>query len=159
MNNHITIRLHPLSLVAGVALTLGILLVSSAFQSPTIGDPEPIGTLTGGTKPAMKVRIVNQPFSFDPRDAIVIREDDGPYVVPQGHLVVVTAMGYPAAAQESTYLNVNGQAEVYVNYDSSANSSSIIAIPDGLTIEQGSVVTLSGSSPGSRRAWGYLVDA
>jgi len=143
------IQFHPASLLLGLAVGVGFVMLTSQT-----------GALT--TIPTMRVEA-----GPHPRDMIQINEGT-PYVVPPGKYFVLTGLGRIEQAG-SAILRVNGQAEVssFVNFgnngvywSSSQNTTSIVAAPNGFTAHWGSTleVVTTGTAPHDGRAWGYLAD-
>lgn len=143
-----TIRLHPVSLLVGLAGGVGALLLMS--QSP----------LT--TLPTGRVEV-----GPHPRDMVHI-DEGSTFTVPTGKYFVLTGLGrveQPGFA----VLRVNGQNEVssYVNYgsngaywSSSQNSTTVVPAPQGFTAQWGATIEVMtpGVPPHDGRAWGYLAD-
>ena len=93
----------------------------------------------------------------DPREVFVI-EEGSPYVVPKGHVLVITALG------AGNGLTAPGTARLFVDginrLEGRGQSASFVAIPPHFVIPAGSVVAPDMvSSPAIARAWGYLIDA
>ena len=84
-----------------------------------------------------------------------------PYVVPAGRQFVLTALGAaenPYSSTSRVYLNVNGAREVTSTGDWSNDGLSLLAVPNGFTVESGATITLTTDGPPNvpGRAWGYL---
>jgi len=101
------------------------------------------------------VRIAGIP---DPRSMVVIREAEL-FEVPAGKLLVLTGLGGTAGGTTAT-LKVDGAiALVAASNWSAGNSSSVCAVPPGLSLPAGSTVAVESSTVTLGRAWGYLSDA
>jgi len=140
------VSIHPLSALAGAGLLGLILVASGAAQTRSLFHQIPTGSGT--------VRVAGIP---DPRDMLVIREGT-PFVVPQGKLLVVTALG-ATANSVTVNLMIDGQREAQgvVNMPT-FGPTTMAQLPMWLTIGSGATVeAVTGSIYG--RAWGYLVDA
>lgn len=103
----------------------------------------------------------------DPRDMVQVHEGT-PFVVPDGALFVLTALGSVRDQHNChVYFKVDNSPEVgasgrlYVN----VSSTTMQAIPSGLTVGAGRTITVEGisctgmgeSRSVNARAWGYLV--
>ncbi len=130
-----TISLQPMSLVAGLAL--GVLVLLSMSQVPVLN-----------------ARNLNVQYVPDPRDCVQIREGT-PFTVPSGRLLVVTALGSVYLTAQEAHLFVNDQEELVAALPSSSATNRIIEVPPGLTAQAGSVVTVTGTAA-QGRVWGYL---
>lgn len=89
---------------------------------------------------------------------MVVIKEGAPFVVPQGKILVVTALG-STANSIVVDLIVDGQREVQaVANIPTSGAATIGELPAGLTVQAGSTVQAStGSVFGG--AWGYLADA
>ena len=138
------LELHPASLIAGSALAV-VAFVAMAPTPPSSTAPTPPGLI--------------------PARAMVQIYQGTPYTVPTGQLLVVTAVGStaipPAGTASSMTLSVNGAVlittqpglqglnQIY-NTDNVPETRSMVPVPPGFAIQQGSVVTVTGA------AWGYI---
>jgi hypothetical protein len=96
-----------------------------------------------------------------PSDMVQILEGT-PYIVPNGKILVITAVGsVSTVALTEAQLLIGGAIVVKVASQSGVGQmSSVIPVPVGLTASAGQVVTpedLKSSLPHGR-AWGYLVN-
>jgi len=143
------LTLHPGSAIAGAAL-LALPFVLASFQAD-VAWPRQV---------PIPVSVQELP---DPHNMIVIREEDGPYVVPPQKLLVLTGLGSQGEWDEEVILYVDGIQEMtkrclYPGGGIPA-SSSIASLPPGFTVLAGKTVTMDSPSLLQCRAWGYLVDA
>ncbi|MEQ1895051.1 MAG: hypothetical protein ABL998_21125, partial [Planctomycetota bacterium] len=95
----------------------------------------------------------------DPRDAVFVRQVDGPYTVPVGKALVITALGGPGFNGGFALL-VDGISTIdALNTAGTSPTVSLSPIPSpGLLARAGSVVTISSTRPYDCFT-GYLVDA
>ncbi len=149
-----TIQIHPMSALLGAGL---LALVSFAAQRSVT----PLGSFHG---PPVPVEITAMPEiggqypGYDPRNAVVIREEAGPYTVPAGKRLVLTALGTPAVDNGSgVVLRINGTNEVSAAFYVGTAALTVQALPTGLTAVSLSTVEVFGT-PVNDRAWGYLID-
>jgi hypothetical protein len=140
-------KIHSLSALAGAGALGLVMLVAGAMQVPR----SPAADTALGAGP---IQVAGIP---DPRQMLVIREGT-PYVVPQGKVLAVTALG-ALINGIVVALSIDGQTEMTsVANMPSACPGTINPIPPGLTAHAGSTVEVqSGGIYG--RAWGYLVDS
>jgi hypothetical protein len=135
------IELHPTSLLAGAALA--VLAFVAMAPTPPLASTAP-------TPPGL----------IPARSMIQIKQST-PYVVPAGQLLVITGVGSTAGNYLPASLSVNGVVEIVTypavqgglaanNGDSVLECRSMVPVPPGLAIQQGSVVTVTGA------AWGYV---
>src|SRR5689334_7766193 len=129
-------RIHPLSVLLGLALA-ALCFVTMA-QTPVIS-------------PAA-IRIEYMPH---PRDMVQIQEGV-PFVVSQNRIFVLTALG--STIFQGAHLDVNGVQclNAYVYGSGGMTANSVTSVPAGFTVAAGSTVTVTGLSPTTGRAWGYL---
>jgi len=131
------LTLHPGSAIAGAVLVAAPFLLMSAQTEIAWPRHVPI-----------PVSVQELPT---PQDMVVLREEDGPYTVPEGKLFVLTAFG--ATATATPLLDVDGVREIKSNY-------ALEPLALGFTVEAGAVITMDSQTSGAQsRAWGYLVDA
>lgn len=139
-----TIQLHPLSLLVGVSFAL-------------------LGVVVMGQAPAAKRHAAAHDSGLlqvaHPRDWI--RIDGGTsYTVPQGKLLVITALGCYHGATTQAWLTFDGSSVVSAAVDITHNGTTVKEVPIGLRASPGTVVDVMCSAPqADGRAWGYLVDA
>ena len=134
-----------------------------------------VGYILGTSVPAQSFTATNTPAGWQidplphgqsiahPRDWVIIREQDGPYTVPAGKILALTALGDQTGMDDGIYLTIDGVQEVKrVPYEPIGAglviSATVHALPTGLSAGPGSVVAVS-STFTRGRAWGYLVDA
>ena len=138
------IQVHPLSALLGAAV-LAIPFALASFQ----GMPN---TPSSPQRPPIPVSVQEMP---DPHNMVVVREEDGPYTVPNGKLFVFT--GFGRADGPYVQILVDGQVEME---SGDHVTHSIMPVPPGYAVRAGSVITAHAeTSPANGRAWGYLVDA
>lgn len=131
-----TFHFHPASLLTGLALGAGVLLLTSQVSTVTF--------------PNARVEV-----GPHPRDMVQIHEGQ-PFTVPPGKLFVLTALGqYGAPA--TTVMRVNG-ALAFQNF--SAVTAPMSAIPTGFTLPPGSVIEVDdlNTPVQTGQAWGYLAE-
>ena len=155
------LTIHPGSALAGAGVLALVLLGTGVAAPQGVVQAHQITQ-------RMFIENVQDMNSYpNPRDMVVIREGT-PYVVPQGKILVVTALGGNAGAGGGvTELKVDDIQEVVaarqVNDSSgyAGNATSMKLLPQpGFVVQPGSTVLLEGGGAGtSRRAWGFLVDA
>lgn len=92
------VSIHPLSALAGAGLLAIMLLAAGAVQ--VSGGVQQIPTCPPG--PVHVVGIA------DPNDIVLLREEDGPYTVPAGKVLVVTGLGVEGPSNEPAELTVDG---------------------------------------------------
>jgi hypothetical protein len=144
--------LYPGSVLVGVVLA-GIALVLVGAQTPVVESvlhPSPR---------QVEVKVAGIP---DPNDLVLVRQEDGPYTVPPGKILVINGLGeasfgsidlvvdgVPVASTQHLLLGNFSQGAV------SVASPTLHQLPS-FPVRPGSVVTFSGA--GSGRATGYLAD-
>jgi len=129
------LTLHPASLTLG--LVLGGVALLSMSQAIVATSP---------------LRIEYSPH---PRDMVQISQGT-PYTVPQGRLLVVTALGNTDGSGNNAGLRVNGQIELSSVFVFAQNPPSLCPLPTGFTVPAGAVVDVFGGPSLTGRAWGYL---
>ena len=141
----VNISIHPFSALVGMAV-LSMAWVTAAAM-PLQGS--------SSDRDVSAVEVVNEPH---PRDWVSIT-NDAPFVVPSGHLLVVTAVGQPDN-YGYTEVRVDGVKAVKVRTAAdSGNQATMMQLPKpGLIVGEGQVVEFSDPNQ-ERLAWGYLVDA
>jgi hypothetical protein len=141
-NIHIT--LHPLSVLAGMAL-LGFPLIATGAFAPQGSSSD---------RDVSAIENVNEPH---PRDYVRV---DGatPFTVPTGKLFHLTGLGGTSNVGGNVWCVVDNSnvAEVYAGV-SEGSHCSLKAVPPGHTFSSGQIMTLAGSPYAV--AMGYLVDA
>jgi hypothetical protein len=149
-----TIQLHPLSLLTGSALALLAFVVMGQKVMPA--SPE-----------TLRVAVVS-PIEVEPHPRDYVRIAGGiPYVVPQGKVLVLTAVGAEKfIGSPCMFVWIDGNQELGVSADvPEGGAASIKPIPLGLAASENSVVEIrygtggNSTSVGFPRAWGYLADA
>ena len=148
-------EVHPLSALAGAAL-LGLTLVAAGAAQDKrvqVDSVEPLGNATQSLRIVNPIEVIGIP---DPRDMLVIKGEDGPYVVPTGKLFVLTGLG-PATGTSnlSAHLYVDGVVEAYA-IDAILCGVSVMEVPRGFIVSSGKTITVGDPNA---RAWGYLIDA
>jgi hypothetical protein len=138
-----TIQLHPLSLLVGVGFAL-------------------LGVVAMGQMPAAKRPAAAHDSGLlqvaHPRDWVVV-EEGVPYTVPQGKILVVTAIGAAHNSGGIGRVLVNGTIQCETANDVQfGNGASVKQLPLGFSVTSGSTVDTM-CTTGLGRAWGYLVDA
>jgi hypothetical protein len=126
-------RIHPLSLVLGLALGVICLLAMSQVATPS------------------NYRVEYGPL---PREMVQIYQGT-PVTVPPAKFLVVSGIGSPSVPVG--VLTIDGHVEYVVAHNGS-NSPSIKPVPHGIAAAPGSVVEVTGASGGGR-AWGYFASA
>lgn len=142
-------HLHLPSALAGAALIVAVALVASA-QSPT----------PGRVLPPRSPELVHVAGIPDPNDLVLIRQEDGPYTVPPGKILVITGLGSSLAVYQSSLI-VDGvylaTRDVVFGFDGGAAAFASIGEMPALPLHAGAVITLDGYQGGGR-ATGYLAD-
>ena len=132
-------RIQPVSLALGLVLGVFCFLAMGQATVPT------------------PLRVEYRPH---PRDMVTIK-GSLPFTVPTGRILIVTALGSTRTdASNYVALQVDGQDEV-THPGSPGTVSSVEALPVGLRIDAGSIVTMlngNGQPNVHGRAWGYLAD-
>ena len=154
------LELHLAFALAGAA-ALGLALVAAGAvqvqpdRRVHVGSVEPLGSSTLSLRIVNPIEVVGIP---DPRDSVVIREEEGPYTVPQGKLLVFTAFG--AMPSQNAFLSIDGVVEVqWLRGNGTDTTNTIASLSPGLTAPGGSVVVASDAGANNTaRAWGYLID-
>jgi hypothetical protein len=153
---NINITLHPLSVLAGMAL-LGITLIATSAFAPQGSS---------STRDVSAIEVVSDPH---PRDYVRIVEGTA-YTVPSGKIFVPTAFGsnqwaFAGRSPRATYMLMANDVEVWREYKHGSNSGSEVApnemtatIPMGLSFAEQTLVSVSEYS-GTGVLLGYLVDA
>ena len=142
------IQVHPLSALIGAAV-LAVPLVLTSLQGAS-ATPYPHAQLP--------IPVTVKEMPPDPHDMVVIREEEGPYVVPTGKLFVLTGIGTNDAGH-TVSLRVDGAIEAFASESSVRSPLSINAVPVGFTAPAGSSIVPHTGSLQMGRAWGYVVDA
>ena len=102
--------------------------------------------------PPIEERVAGIP---DPRDALLLLEEDPAYVVPNGKRLVVTGLG---ANTNGRTILVIGQMVAWNNSLSGTLGDYEIPSP-GIVVPSGASVDVVGNNQDSGRAIGYLIDA
>ena len=132
-----TITIHSPSLLAGLALAC-ICLLAVGAQVP--GPAQSLSFTSGGCC-----------GSIDPRNAVVIREENGPFTVPAGKLMLMTGFGTPNPYY--TTVSIDGVPESY----SYKNGEDYARFPSLVPVFAGSTITATGNGRG--RVYGFLINA
>jgi len=130
------LTLHPGSAIAGaVFIAVPFVLMSAQAE---IAWPRQV---------PIPVSVQEMP---DPHDMVVIRQEEGPYTVPEGKLFVLTSLG--AQKNSTPTLSLDGVLEF-------KSSQSHSPLPTGFTASAAQVIVVeSHDLENHARAWGYLVD-
>ncbi len=140
------IALHPGSLAAGAALA-AVLFVVAGAQTPVVEsviDPAPR---------VIEHHIVGIP---DPRDVVLIMEENGPYTVPSDKVLLISGFGSIHYYTTQCALFVDGAQVALGNSNQGQAMFTPLPVP-GIQVRAGSVVSFS-SSNNTGRAIGYLSD-
>ena len=130
------LNFEPVSAAIGAIAILLALSLSSA-QAPHQAD-----------RIARELRVAGIPA---PEDMILIREGL-PFVVPDGKIFVLTAVGRSYGTGGANYIKIDGAIELQFNAATPVNMSSV---PPGFAVPAGSTIEVS-MGEGYGRAWGYL---
>jgi len=144
------IAIHPGSALFGAGLLALVSIAVSAQRTVT-----PLGSYYA---PPVQVEIVNLDDHI--RNAVVIDEINGPYVVPPGKILVLTGLGISANLVAPAYLYIDDVFQANATASSGpGNGTNTQNLSFGLTATAGQVVRLDGAGNPYGRAYGYLIDA
>ena len=117
------LTLHPGSAIVGAVLIVVPFILMSAQAE-----------LHWPRQVPMPVSVQEMP---DPHDMVVIREEDGPYTVPEGKLFVLTGLGCSSYSDDDARLLVDGVLELQVRRYA---IPSVLQVPQGFTVTSGSSI-------------------
>ena len=148
-----TIQLHPFSLLTGGAV--------AALAFVTMAQSVP-GSIHALPNPQCQEFLVE--YGPHPRDYVQL-EEAVPHTVPQGKVLVFTALGGSDTSGSTVRLFFDGVQHIETStagWNSGGgygNATSMKHLPPGLSARAGTVITFDSGSSVTGVAWGYLVDA
>ena len=144
----VSITIHPFSALVGMAVLSMAWVTAGAM--PLQGS--------SSNRDVSAIENVNDPH---PRDFVLLT-GSSPYIVPEGKILVVEALGDRSNPMGDITLTVDGEIQVARQGYGGGGSGIVLSILElpgrGIAVGAGAVVEVAGGGTESR-AWGYLVDA